>query len=190
MVVKLPLPPGTLPTLYKDDEKFQRSYMSKFPGYYETSDGGYMDEDGYVFVMGRMDDVINIAGHRLSTGAMEEVIATHPSVAECAVFGTDDQLKGQLPVGLVVLKAGVDQEEDTLKTDLVKMIRNNIGPIACYKETAIVKRLPKTRSGKILRGIMRAIANGKEYRMPSTIDDPVILDEITDTLTGMGYPRR
>ena len=190
VVIKLPLPPGTLPTLYNDDEKYQRSYMSKFPGYYETSDGGYMDDDGYIFVMGRVDDVINIAGHRLSTGAMEEVIATHPSVAECAVFGTDDQLKGQLPVGLVVLKAGVEQDEDSLKSELVKMVRNQIGPIACYKESAVVKRLPKTRSGKILRGTMRAIANGREYRMPSTIDDPAILSEITETLKDMGYPRK
>lgn len=189
VVVRLPLPPGTLTTLYKADGKFVSSYMSKFPGYYETSDGGYIDEDGYIYVMGRMDDVINIAGHRLSTGAMEEVVATHPSVAECAVFGCDDPLKGQLPVGLVVLKAGVDQDPDAMKADLAGMIRDQIGPIACYRETAIVKRLPKTRSGKILRGTMRAIANGKEYRMPSTIDDPVSLDEITETLTGMGYPK-
>ncbi len=189
VVVKLPLPPGTLPNLWQADEKFISSYMAKFDGYYETSDGGYKDEDGYIFVMGRMDDVINIAGHRLSTGAMEEVVATHPSVAECAVFGTNDKLKGQLPVGLAVLKAGVEQDPDELKADLVKMVRSQIGPIACYKETAIVKRLPKTRSGKILRGTMRAIANGKEYRMPSTIDDPVILEEITETLTGMGYPK-
>ena len=139
--------------------------------------------------MGRIDDVINIAGHRLSTGAMEEIIATHPSVAECAVFGSNDALKGQLPIGLVVLKAGVNQDTEELKTELVKMVRKKIGPIACYKETAVVQRLPKTRSGKILRGIMRSIANGKEYRMPSTIDDPAILDEINDTLKEMGYPR-
>jgi propionyl-CoA synthetase len=189
VVIRLPLPPGTLASLWQADEKFKRSYMSQFPGFYETSDGGYLDEDGYVFVMGRMDDVINIAGHRLSTGAMEEVIATHPSVAECAVFGASDSLKGQLPVGLVVLKSGAEQDPEELKSELVKMVRNQIGPIACYKETAIVKRLPKTRSGKILRGTMRAIASGKEYRMPSTIDDPAILDEITETLTGMGYPK-
>jgi propionyl-CoA synthetase len=190
VVVKLPLPPGTLPNLWQAEEKFVSSYMSTFPGYYETSDGGYKDEDGYIFVMGRMDDVINIAGHRLSTGAMEEVVSTHPSVAECAVFGTDDSLKGQLPVGLVVLKAGVEQDEDELKKELVQMVRNQIGPIACYKETSIVQRLPKTRSGKILRGTMRSIANGKEYRMPSTIDDPTVLDEITETLNAMGYPKQ
>jgi propionyl-CoA synthetase len=149
-----------------------------------------MDEDGYIYVMGRMDDVINIAGHRLSTGAMEEVVATHPSVAECAVFGTEDQLKGQLPVGLVVLKAGVEQDLEELKADLVKMVRSQIGPIACYRETSIVTRLPKTRSGKILRGTMRAISNGKEYRMPSTIDDPTVLDEITESLKAMGYPKK
>ena len=190
VVVKLPLPPGTLPTLYKDDNKFQSSYMTKFPGYYETSDGGYKDEDGYVFVMGRMDDVINIAGHRLSTGAMEEVVATHPSVAECAVFGTDDQLKGQLPIGLVVLKAGAEENPDELQATLAKMVRSQIGPIACYRETSIVARLPKTRSGKILRGTMRAISNGKEWRMPSTIDDPASLDEITESLKNMGYPKK
>jgi len=190
VVVKLPLPPGTLPTLYKDDNKFKSSYMSKFPGYYETSDGGYKDEDGYVYVMGRMDDVINIAGHRLSTGAMEEVVATHPSVAECAVFGTDDQLKGQLPIGLVVLKAGAEENLEELQAELVKMVRSQIGPIACYRETSIVARLPKTRSGKILRGTMRAISNGKEWRMPSTIDDPTVLDEITESLKNMGYPKK
>ncbi|GAB4334140.1 MAG: propionyl-CoA synthetase [Desulfobulbaceae bacterium] len=188
IVVKLPLPPGTLATLWRNDERFVSSYMKTFPGYYETSDGGYIDEEGYVYVMGRMDDVINVAGHRLSTGAMEEVIATHPAVAECAVIGTDDQLKGQKPIGFIVLKAGVDQDHEEIKKDLVQMIRNQIGPIACYKETAVVKRLPKTRSGKILRGTMRAIAAGKEYRMPSTIDDPAILDEITQDLKSMGYP--
>ena len=188
IVVKLPLPPGTLATLWRNEERFIKSYMSAFPGYYETSDGGYIDEDGYIFVMGRIDDVINIAGHRLSTGAMEEVIATHPHVAECAVFGTSDSLKGQKPLGLVVLKAGVDCDEEALKTELIQMIREKIGPIACYRETAIVARLPKTRSGKILRGTMRAISVGKEYRMPSTIDDPTTLDEITDELKKMGYP--
>lgn len=188
IVVKLPLPPGTLATLWRNEERFIKSYMSAFPGYYETSDGGYVDEDGYVFVMGRIDDVINIAGHRLSTGAMEEVVATHPHVAECAVFGTSDSLKGQKPLGLVVLKAGVDCDEEALKIELVQMIRDKIGPIACYRETAIVARLPKTRSGKILRGTMRAISVGREYRMPSTIDDPTTLDEITDELKKMGYP--
>ena len=188
IVVKLPLPPGTLPTLWKNEKRFVESYMTTFPGYYETSDGGYIDEDGYVYVMGRMDDVINIAGHRLSTGAMEEVIATHPDIAECAVIGTDDQLKGQLPVGLFVLKSGVDRDVEEIQTELVKMVREKIGAIACFRESNCVARLPKTRSGKILRGTMRSIAAGKEYRMPSTIDDPAILDEITETLNQMGYP--
>jgi len=187
IVVKLPLPPGTLVTLWRNEERFVKSYMSKFPSYYETSDGGYIDEDGYVYVMGRMDDVINVAGHRLSTGAMEEIIANHPDVAECAVFGADDKLKGQLPVGLFVLKAGVDRNADEIKAELVKMVRENIGPIACFRDACQVVRLPKTRSGKILRGTMRSIANSKEYRMPSTIDDPAILGEITDALAKMGY---
>ncbi len=186
VVVKLPLPPGTLTSLWRDPAKFHSSYLTNYPGYYETSDGGYIDDDGYVFIMGRMDDVINIAGHRLSTGAMEEVVATHPDVAECAVVGTADQLKGQLPVGLVVLKSGCDRDETELGHELAQLVRNKIGPIACYKVSAIVSRLPKTRSGKILRGTMRAIANGTEYRMPSTIDDPVILDEITAVFVGMG----
>ena len=188
IVVKLPLPPGTLATLWRNDKRFVESYMTTFPGYYETSDGGYIDEDGYVYVMGRMDDVINIAGHRLSTGSMEEVIATHPDIAECAVIGTDDQLKGQLPVGLFVLKSGVNRDVEEVKTELVKMVREQIGAIACFRESTNVGRLPKTRSGKILRGTMRSIASGKEYRVPSTIDDPAILDEITTTLKQMGYP--
>lgn len=190
IVIKLPLPPGTLAALWRNEDRFISSYMKTFPGFYETSDGGYIDEDGYVFVMGRMDDVINIAGHRLSTGAMEEVIATHPDVAECAVIGTDDQLKGQLPLGLFVLKAGVERNPEDIKNDLVKMVREEIGPIACLRETSPVERLPKTRSGKILRGTMRSIANGKEYRMPSTIDDPTSLDEITGALENMGYPKK
>ncbi len=190
IVVKLPLPPGTLATLWRDDERFVKSYMSTFPGYYETSDGGYIDEDGYVFVMGRVDDVINVAGHRLSTGAMEEVIATHPDVAECAVIGTEDQLKGQVPVGLVVLKAGVKRDSREIEAELVQMIRSQIGPIACYKQTAIVKRLPKTRSGKILRGTIRAIAAGKEFRIPSTIDDPAILEEIEEGLKQLGLANK
>ena len=190
VVIRLPLPPGTLPTLWQADKKFVDAYMSRFPGYYETSDGGYRDEDGYLFVMGRMDDVINTAGHRLSTGAMEEVIATHPDVAECAVFGAEDSLKGQLPVGLVVLKAGVAREEGEIKKELVRLVRSQIGPIACYKDTAVVRRLPKTRSGKILRATMRSIANGKEYRVPSTIDDPAILAEIEESLHGLGFPKK
>ncbi len=189
VVVKLPLPPGTLPTLYKANERFVEAYMSVFKGYYMTSDGGYKDEDGYAFIMGRIDDVINVAGHRLSTGAMEEIIAKHPDVAECAVLGAEDTLKGQIPLGLIVLKAGVNREAGDIATELVKMVREQIGPIACYKDTAVVKRLPKTRSGKILRGTMRKIADGSEYRAPSTIDDPAILDEITEALKGIGYPK-
>lgn len=190
IVIKLPLPPGTLAALWRNEERFISSYMKTFPGFYETSDGGYIDKDGYVFVMGRMDDVINIAGHRLSTGAMEEVIATHPDVAECAVIGTDDQLKGQLPLGLFVLKEGVERSSEDIQKDLVKMVREEIGPIACLRETSQVDRLPKTRSGKILRGTMRSIANGKSYNMPSTIDDPTSLDEITGALGNMGYPKQ
>jgi propionyl-CoA synthetase len=189
IVIKLPLPPGNLVTLWRNDERFVKSYMTKYPGYYETSDGGYIDADGYVYVMGRMDDVINVAGHRLSTGAMEEIISNHPDIAECAVFGTYDQLKGQLPVGLFVVKAGVTRSSDDIKNELVKMVRDAIGPIACFKDATQVVRLPKTRSGKILRGTMRAIAGGKEYNMPSTIDDPAILDEITATLAKMGFPK-
>ncbi|MEN8135704.1 MAG: propionyl-CoA synthetase [Thermodesulfobacteriota bacterium] len=189
IVVKLPLPPGTLASLWRNEDRFISSYMKQFPGYYETSDGGFIDEDGYVYVMGRMDDVINIAGHRLSTGAMEEVIATHPAIAECAVIGTNNQLKGELPLGFFILKAGVEDDPAEIQQELVKMVRAKIGPIACFRESTQVSRLPKTRSGKILRGTMRAIANGKEYRMPSTIDDPTSLDEITDTLKQMGYPQ-
>ena len=187
VVVKLPLPPGTLPTLWQADERFRQSYTDPFPGYYFTGDGGYKDEDDYLYIMGRVDDVINVAGHRLSTGAMEEVIAKHPAVAECAVIGVADSLKGQLPVGFVVLKAGAEVDEGQLKQELVQMVREQIGPIACYRETLIVKRLPKTRSGKILRGTMRKIADGQEYRVPSTIDDPAILGEIEEALKSVGY---
>ena len=187
VVVKLPLPPGTLPTLWNADERFVESYMKIFPGYYFTSDGGYMDEDGYVYIMGRVDDVINVAGHRLSTGAMEEVVAQHKDVAECAVIGVHDSLKGQLPVGLVVLKSGVVREEEDVRKELVQMMRNEIGPIACFKEAVVVSRLPKTRSGKILRGTMRKIADGDQYAMPSTIDDPSILGEIEEAFSKIGY---
>jgi propionyl-CoA synthetase len=189
VAMKLPLPPGTLPTLWNNDQRFRESYLNPFPGYYFTSDGGYIDRDGYVYIMGRVDDVINVAGHRLSTGAMEEVVATHPDVAECAVIGAGDKLKGQLPVGLVVLKAGVDRNESDIVKELVKMVRENIGPIACFKEAAVVKRLPKTRSGKILRATMRRIADAQEFAMPSTIDDPAILDEIKAALKSLGLAR-
>jgi propionyl-CoA synthetase len=187
VAMKLPLPPGTLPTLWQADERFLDSYMNPFPGYYFTSDGGYIDEDGYVFVMGRVDDVINVAGHRLSTGEMEEIVSTHQDVAECAVFGVEDGLKGQLPIGLVVLKAGIERDEEEMKKELAKLIREEIGAIASFKQACIVKRLPKTRSGKILRGTMRKIADSQEYSIPSTIDDPAILGEIEEALKRIGY---
>lgn len=190
VVVKLPLPPGTLPTLWNAENRFLESYMNVFPGYYFTSDSGYKDEDGYVYIMGRVDDVINVAGHRLSTGEMEEVIATHKDVAECAVIGVHDSLKGQLPVGLVVLKTGVNKGSDDIKKELSQLIRNTIGPIACYKETAVVARLPKTRSGKILRSTMRKIADGEPYTMPSTVDDPAILGEMEAALKTIGYAQK
>ncbi|MCG2720858.1 MAG: propionyl-CoA synthetase [Thermodesulfovibrionales bacterium] len=189
VVVKLPLPPGTLPTLWNADQRYIDSYMKLFPGYYFTSDGGHMDEEGYVFIMGRVDDVINVAGHRLSTGSMEEVVAKHQDIAECAVIGAKDTLKGQLPVGLVVLKSGVAREDVEIKQELIQMIRNEIGPIACFKEAVVVPRLPKTRSGKILRSTMRDIADGKTYAIPSTIDDPSILGEVEEALKKIGYSR-
>ncbi|MHB8765496.1 MAG: propionyl-CoA synthetase [Deferrisomatales bacterium] len=187
VVVKLPLPPGTLPTLWQADQRYVESYMTVFPGYYFTGDGGYIDEDGYIYIMGRVDDVINVAGHRLSTGGMEEVIATHPAVAECAVIGAEDNMKGQVPMGFAVLKAGATITPEQLKKELVQLIRDQIGAIACYKETMVVQRLPKTRSGKILRGTMRKIADGQQYSVPSTIDDPATLGEIEQALKGVGY---
>jgi propionyl-CoA synthetase len=189
VAVRLPLPPGTLPTLWQAEERFLQSYINVLPGYYFTSDGGYIDEDGYVFVMGRVDDVINVAGHRLSTGEMEEIVATHQDVAECAVIGVEDELRGQVPVGLVVLKAGAQIDEGEIQQELVKMIREEIGAIACFKRAAVVKRLPKTRSGKILRSTMRKIADSKAYTAPSTIDDPAILLEIEETLKKIGYAK-
>ena len=189
VTVKLPLPPGTLPTLWNADDRFRQSYTDPFPGYYFTGDEGYMDEDGYVFIMGRVDDVINVAGHRLSTGAMEEIVAQHPDVAECAVIGAADSFKGQLPVGLVVLKAGADRNPDELRRELVQMVRDQIGPVASFKDSVVVARLPKTRSGKILRGTMRKIADGSEVKPPSTIDDPTSLDEIKISLATIGYPK-
>ncbi len=189
VTVKLPLPPACLPTLWNDDQRFLESYLAPFPGYYFTGDEGYIDEDGYVFIMGRVDDVINVAGHRLSTGAMEEVIATHPEVAECAVIGAADSFKGQLPVGFVVLKAGVERDPAELQAELVQMVRDQIGAVASFKQVAVVDRLPKTRSGKILRGTMRKIADGAKYTVPSTIDDPMSLEEIGTALQGIGYPK-
>ncbi len=187
IAVKLPLPPGTLPTLWNAEERFKKSYLEHFPGYYETGDAGMIDDDGYLYIMARTDDVINVAGHRLSTGGMEEVLAAHPDVAECAVIGVSDQLKGQMPVGFLCLNAGSDRSHDDVVTDVVKMVRDKIGPVAAFKTAVVVDRLPKTRSGKILRGTMVSIADGKEYKMPATIDDPAILDEITTALRSIGY---
>jgi len=187
LVVKLPMPPGSTPTLWNADERFRETYLSAFPGYYQTADAGYVDEDGYVFVMARTDDIINVAGHRLSTGQMEEVLASHPDVAECAVIGVADELKGQLPVGFLVLKAGVERPHEEVVGEVTRLVRDEIGPVAAFKTAAVVERLPKTRSGKILRGTMRRIADGQEYTVPATIDDPAILDEIAETLQLLGY---
>lgn len=183
IVVKLPMPPGCLPTLWNDDERYKSSYLERFPGYYLTGDGGYKDADGYVYIMGRIDDVINVAGHRLSTGEMEELIASHSAVAECSVIGVEDELRGQIPIGLVVLKDGVNIEAEQLQKELVEIVRKEIGAFAYFRQAAVVKRLPKTRSGKILRNVMRKIADGQSYQVPSTIDDPVILDEIKQTMS-------
>jgi len=189
VVLKLPLPPGCLPTLWQADERYVAAYLSDYPGYYKTADAGYQDEDGYLYIMSRTDDIINVAGHRLSTGAMEEVLSAHPDVAECAVIGVADKLKGQVPLGFAVLKAGVDRAEAEIVGELVAMVRERIGPVAFFKLATVVPRLPKTRSGKILRGTMRSIADGEEYETPATIDDPLILDEIRDALRGVGYAR-
>ena len=189
IVLKLPLPPGCLPTLWHNDEGYQSSYLSQYPGFYLTGDAGFKDEDGYVFIMSRVDDIINVAGHRLSTGGMEEVLAAHPDVAEGAVVGVDDPLKGEIPVGFVVTKAGVDREASEIVKELVARVRETIGPVAAFKTAAVVARLPKTRSGKILRGTIKKIADGREFTIPATIDDPVVLDEIADALRGLGYPR-
>ena len=190
LVIKLPLPPGTFPTLWNNDQGFLDSYLTDFPGYYKTADAGYMDEDGYVFVMSRTDDIINVAGHRLSTGGIEEVLSAHPDVAECAVFGVNDELKGQIPFGLLVLKSGVTRDSKTIAAEVVQMVRDNIGPVASFKTAIVVQRLPKTRSGKILRGTMQKIANGDMYVTPATIDDPAILTEIETALTQAGYAHK
>jgi propionyl-CoA synthetase len=187
LVVKLPMPPGASPTLWNADERFREVYLSTFPGYYETQDAGFLDENGYVFVMARTDDIINVAGHRLSTGAMEEVIASHPNVAECAVIGPHDRLKGQLPVGFIVLKAGVDRTHEEIVAEVVRLVRDRIGAVAAFKTAVVVDRLPKTRSGKVLRGTMRKIADGESYTAPATIDDPAILGEIGTALHEIGY---
>ena len=182
VVVKLPLPPGTFPTLWNADQRYEDTYMSRYPGYYQTFDAGHIDEDGYVWIMSRTDDIINVAGHRLSTGAMEEVLAEHQDVAECAVLGITDKLKGQLPIGLLVLKAGVTKKHEEISKECVQMIREKVGPVAAFKTAIVIKRLPKTRSGKILRGTVRKIADNEPYKMPATIDDPAILDEIKSDL--------
>ena len=187
IVVKLPLPPGTFPTLWNADERYKENYMSKYEGYYQTYDAGHIDEDGYVWIMSRTDDIINVAGHRLSTGAIEEVLAEHKDVAECAVLGIADKLKGQLPIGLLTLKAGVTKKHEDISKECVQMIRQKIGPVAAFKTAIVVKRLPKTRSGKILRGTVRKIADNEPYKMPATIDDPAILDEIKADLKKTQY---
>ena len=186
LCAKLPLPPGSLPTLWNADARFIEAYLDDFAGYYHTADAGYIDEDGYVYVMTRTDDIINVAGHRLSTGAIEEVLSEHSDVAECAVVGAADELKGQVPLGFLVLKVGADKSPDAVAEDVVRMVRDQIGPVVSFKTAIVVQRLPKTRSGKTLRGTMRAIADGTDYKVPATIDDPEILDEITDSLKEAG----
>nr|WP_010392882.1 propionyl-CoA synthetase [Paracoccus sp. TRP] len=188
IAIKLPLPPGTLPTLWNAEERFRKSYLDHFPGYYETGDAGYIDEDGYLYIMARTDDVINVAGHRLSTGAMEEVLASHSAVAECAVIGVADSLKGQSPVGFLCLKAGITTSHDQVVREVVQLVRDRIGPVAAFKSACVVDRLPKTRSGKILRATMAKIADGEEFKTPATIDDPSVLDEIRKALGQIGYP--
>ena len=190
LVVKLPLPPGTFPTLWNAKERYVEAYLDEYPGYYKTADAGFIDEDGYVFVMARTDDIINVAGHRLSTGGMEEVLASHPDVAECAVVGVADEMKGQVPIGFLVLNTGVNRPDDEIVSEEVQRVRDKIGPVASFKTASVVARLPKTRSGKILRGTIQKIADAEEWKMPATIDDPVILDEITQALGTLGYPRK
>ncbi|WP_109465943.1 propionate-CoA ligase PrpE [Albibacillus kandeliae] len=187
IAIKLPLPPGTLPTLWNAEDRYKKAYLSHFPGYYETGDAGMIDEDGYLYIMARTDDVINVAGHRLSTGGMEEVLASHPDVAECAVIGVSDDLKGQLPVGFVILTKGVNRPHDEITAECVKLVRDRIGPVAAFKLAVVVDRLPKTRSGKILRATMVKIADNQEFKVPATIDDPAILDEVRDALKSIGY---
>jgi propionyl-CoA synthetase len=188
IAIKLPLPPGTLPGLWNAEARFRKSYLNTFPGYYETGDAGMIDADGYIYIMARTDDVINVAGHRLSTGAMEEVLAGHPDVAECAVIGVSDALKGQVPMGFLCLTKGVTKPHADVVRECVTRVREIIGPVAAFKLAVVVDRLPKTRSGKILRGTMVSIADGKAYKMPATIDDPAILDEIAVSLKTLGYP--
>jgi propionyl-CoA synthetase len=190
IAIRLPMPPGCLPTLWNNDAGYEKSYLSRHPGHYLTGDAGYRDEDGYLYIMSRVDDIINVAGHRLSTGAMEEVLAAHPDIAECAVVGVADEIKGEIPVGFAVTKAGVARGEAEITRELVEMVRERIGPVASFKVVTLVKRLPKTRSGKILRGTMKRIADGAEYTTPATIDDPAILGEIAECLKALGYPKK
>jgi len=190
IAIRLPMPPGCLPTLWNNDAGYEKSYLTRHPGFYLTGDAGYQDEDGYLYIMSRVDDIINVAGHRLSTGAMEEVLAAHPDIAECAVVGVVDEIKGEIPVGFAVTKAGVARSEADITRELVEMVRERIGPVASFKVVTLVKRLPKTRSGKILRGTMKRIADGVEFIAPATIDDPAILGEIAESLRALGYPRK
>jgi propionyl-CoA synthetase len=182
LAIKLPLPPGCLPTLWGSDTRMKTAYLDEFPGYYKTADAGYIDQDGYVFVMGRTDDIINVAGHRLSTGSMEEILAAHPHVAECAVIGIADDLKGEIPLGFLVLKAGANVAAETVERECVALVRDRIGPVAAFRLAVVVARLPKTRSGKILRGTMKKIADGTPWSMPATIEDPAVLDEVAASL--------
>ena len=188
LAVRLPLPPGAFPTLWNAPQRYVSAYLEQFKGYYSTADAGIIDAEGYVYVMSRTDDIINVAGHRLSTGAMEEVLANHPDVAECAVLGVADALKGQIPMGLMVVNTGCDRSEDDIVREVVQMVRDRIGPVAAFKQALIVPRLPKTRSGKILRGTVRRIADGEKWTLPATIEDPVVLEEIADALLRAGYP--
>jgi propionyl-CoA synthetase len=190
IAIRLPMPPGCLPTLWHNDAGYEKSYLERHPGFYLTGDAGYQDADDYLYIMSRVDDIINVAGHRLSTGAMEEVLSAHPDIAECAVVGVVDEIKGEIPVGFAVTKAGVARSEADITRELVEMVRERIGPVASFKVVTLVKRLPKTRSGKILRGTMKRIADGVEYNAPATIDDPAVLGEIAECLRALGYPKK
>jgi propionyl-CoA synthetase len=190
VVIKLPLPPGCLTTLWENDGGYRTSYLDSYPSYYKTADAGYKDDEGYLWIMGRTDDIINVAGHRLSTGALEEVLASHSDVAECAVVGVADALKGEIPVGLVVLKANVQRPHDKIVSELIQVVRERIGPIASFKVATVVRRLPKTRSGKIVRSVIKRIAEGDNFKIPPTIDDATVFEEIKKDLATIGYPRR
>jgi len=190
IVVKLPLPPGCLPTLWNAEKRFQDAYLAEFPGYYKTADAGFIDDDGYLFIMARTDDIINVAGHRLSTGGMEEAVSGHPDVVECAVIGIADAMKGQIPAGFIVINNGHGRSDEDVEKEVVKLVRDQIGPVAAFKTVMVVKRLPKTRSGKILRATMQKIADGQDWKMPATIDDPGVLDEILDVLTKRGIAKK